>query len=601
MPRLFSTVQPRVFGHAVVVVLCLAVAYAGRTNRLSDQIAFWQGQTDSARSASFGNGLLTSDSLVRPPVAETNATPPGRLQTTHYETQPGDTVASLADKFDISENTIIWTNNLPVSGQLDPGRELLILPISGVLYTTKGGESLDDIAQRFQSDSGAIAQVNDLTGQSTPAAGVQLIIPGGRLDENPRPELSGRSTARPNADRVDDTAQATSPPLLSPQLTNDDNPKSTLGIDSAVELVRSLPFVKAADRVKATPTPEPTPLAPIVYHVVDGDTLSAIAEKYGVSADAIAAASGLQGSGDTLAIDQKLLIPPVPGVLHTVQDGDTLGAIADRYGASEADIVHANGLVSPYVLQIGQVLVVPGGSMNPSPAPAANMSETSYQVQDGDSLSSIAQAFGVDLQAVIDANGLQDPYLIHPGQPLMIRGATKSGPDTSFGHPAAAAQAAPALAPIPVAAAAPVVRAAVAAAPKPTVAVAPSRPSSGLGWTLVDVASRYLGTPYVWGGTSPSGFDCSGFVWYVYRKSGLPIPRDMWGQLQSGTRVTRSTLQPGDIVFFAGTYEAGLSHEGIYIGGGRFIHAADYGLGVIVSSFSNAYYANHYFGATRPW
>jgi LysM repeat protein len=307
------------------------------------------------------------------------------LQTTHYETQPGDTVASLADKFDISENTIIWTNNLPVSGQLDPGRELLILPISGVLYTTKGGESLDDIAQRFQSDSGAIAQVNDLTGQSTTAAGVQLIIPGGRLDENPRPELSGRSTARPNADRVDDTAQASSPPLLSPQLTTDDNPKSAIGIDSAVELVRSLPFVKAADRVKATPTPEPTPLAPIVYHVVDGDTLLAIAEKYGVSADAIAAASGLQGSGDSLAIDQKLMIPPVPGVIHTVQDGDTLGAIADRYGASEADIVHANGLVSPYVLQIGQVLVVPGGSMNPSPAPATDASATSYEVQDGDS------------------------------------------------------------------------------------------------------------------------------------------------------------------------------------------------------------------------
>jgi cell wall-associated NlpC family hydrolase len=150
-------------------------------------------------------------------------------------------------------------------------------------------------------------------------------------------------------------------------------------------------------------------------------------------------------------------------------------------------------------------------------------------------------------------------------------------------------------------AAAPPARPAAAAAPKPTAAIAPARPSSGLGWTLVDVASRYLGVPYVWGGTSPSGFDCSGFVWYVYRKSGMPIPRDMWGQLQSGTRVTRASLQPGDIVFFAGTYEAGLSHDGIYIGGGRFIHAADYGLGVIVSSFSNAYYANHYFGATRPW
>jgi cell wall-associated NlpC family hydrolase len=462
----------------------------------------------------------------------------------------------------------------------------------------KGGESLDDIAQRFQSDSGAIAQVNDLTGQTAPAAGVQLIIPGGRLEENSRPDLSGRSTARPNTDRSDNAFQGNSPPLLPPQLTNDVSSKSTLGVESAVDLIRGLPFVKAADRGRATPTAAPTPLAPIVYHVADGDTLSGIADKFGVSADAIAAASGIQGSGDSLAIDQKLLIPPVPGVLHTVQDGDTLGAIADRYGASEADIVHANGLVAPYVLQISQVLIVPGGAINPTPAPSANVSETSYEVQDGDSLSTIADAFGVDLQAVIDANGLTDPYLLHPGQPLMIRGATKAGPDATA-HSAPAVR--PATAPAPVAAAAPVARPAAAVAPKPTAAVAPSRPSSGSGWSLVDVASRYLGTPYVWGGTSPGGFDCSGFVWYVYRKAGLPIPRDMWGQLQSGTRVTRSTLQPGDIVFFAGTYEAGLSHDGIYIGGGRFIHAADYGLGVIVSSLSNAYYANHYFGATRPW
>ncbi len=67
------------------------------------------------------------------------------------------------------------------------------------------------------------------------------------------------------------------------------------------------------------------------------------------------------------------------------------------------------------------------------------------------------------------------------------------------------------------------------------------------------------------------------------------------------TRISRGNLQPGDIVFFDGTYTAGLSHDGIYIGGGRFIHAADYGVGVEVSSFSNSYYASRYFGATRPW
>jgi cell wall-associated NlpC family hydrolase len=138
----------------------------------------------------------------------------------------------------------------------------------------------------------------------------------------------------------------------------------------------------------------------------------------------------------------------------------------------------------------------------------------------------------------------------------------------------------------------------VAAVAKPAPAPAPAAGVSG--WNIVAMASKYLGFPYVWGAVGPSSFDCSGFVWYVYRKAGDPIPRDMWGQYQSGKRVSRANLQPGDIVFFAGTYEPGLSHDGIYIGGGRFIHAADYGIGVTVSSFT-AYYNAHYYGAVRPW
>jgi cell wall-associated NlpC family hydrolase len=559
---------------------------------LADQLVFWQSQLDSARSPSglLGMGALTSDSLVLPPIAETNAAPVERLQITHYETQAGDTVSSLADKFDISENTIIWTNNLPASGQLTPGQELVILPISGVLYTAQGGESLADLAQRYQSDGAAIAQVNDLSPRATPTAGQQLIIPGGRVEAASLPTPSVGSVARPSADRAESVATvglATPIPDSSAMSAT----KPSFDVGTAVDLIRSLPFVKAADRVR----PAPTPLAPIAYQVVDGDTLSGIADKYGVAADAIAAASGIQGSADSLSIGQKLVIPPVPGVVHTVQDGDTLGAIADRYGANEEDIVRANGLTTPFVLQVGQVLVVPGGSLSPQPAPAAQTSETSYSVQDGDNLSTIAQSFGVELQSIIDANGLQEPYLLHPGQPLMIRGATKIPTDAPVVRTPSTSQEAPAPVFATVARPAPVV-----AASKPTVAPAVARPSSG-GWGLVDVAARYLGSPYVWGGTSPSGFDCSGFVWYVYRRAGMPIPRDMWGQLQSGTRVSRGNLQPGDIVFFAGTYEYGLSHEGIYIGGGRFIHAADYGLGVIVSSLSNAYYANHYFGATRAW
>ncbi|EKS4343706.1 SH3 domain-containing protein [Clostridium botulinum] len=96
---------------------------------------------------------------------------------------------------------------------------------------------------------------------------------------------------------------------------------------------------------------------------------------------------------------------------------------------------------------------------------------------------------------------------------------------------------------------------------------------------VTSYARQYLGTPYVWGGTSPSGFDCSGFVQYVYRNAaGISLPRDTYGQIGAGSRVSQDQLQPGDLVF----PDAG--HVGIYIGGGQMIHASKPGDVVKISS-----------------
>jgi cell wall-associated NlpC family hydrolase len=115
---------------------------------------------------------------------------------------------------------------------------------------------------------------------------------------------------------------------------------------------------------------------------------------------------------------------------------------------------------------------------------------------------------------------------------------------------------------------------------------------------ILQTARSYMGVPYVWGGVSPSGFDCSGFTHYVFYQNGIVIPRNSADQYQQGTWVAKSQLLPGDLVFFE-TYKPGPSHVGIYMGGGKFIHASSGAEKVTISELGNPYYVQHYIGAKR--
>jgi peptidoglycan hydrolase-like protein with peptidoglycan-binding domain len=118
---------------------------------------------------------------------------------------------------------------------------------------------------------------------------------------------------------------------------------------------------------------------------------------------------------------------------------------------------------------------------------------------------------------------------------------------------------------------------------------------SSRGTRVVAIAKRYLGIPYRWGGASPAtGFDCSGFVMYVYAKVGVSLPHNAAAQYRYGRAVSRANLAPGDLVFFNG-----LGHDGIYVGGGRFIHSPHTGDVVKISSIHDSWYASRWVGARR--
>ena len=135
--------------------------------------------------------------------------------------------------------------------------------------------------------------------------------------------------------------------------------------------------------------------------------------------------------------------------------------------------------------------------------------------------------------------------------------------------------------------------------PQPVVGVAATTPEGATvappptHGGVVGIAMRYLGVPYVWGGASPSGFDCSGLVMYVFAQVGISLPHSSYAQYGMGSPVGMSQLQAGDLVFFAGA-----SHEGIYIGGGQFIHAPHTGDVVKISSLSG-WYSSTFAGGRR--
>ncbi|NTW05895.1 MAG: peptidoglycan endopeptidase [Peptococcaceae bacterium] len=185
-------------------------------------------------------------------------------------------------------------------------------------------------------------------------------------------------------------------------------------------------------------------------------------------------------------------------------------------------------------------------------APA--FANTYYSVKSGDSLWSIANRNGVPVSKIQELNSLKST-VIHPGQSLII---SKDGGN----------------------------------APAVTVSRGISRSQE-----LLDYARSLEGTPYSYGGQSEKGFDCSGYVKYVFlNTTGINLPRTAAEQYSRGTPVSRDDAKPGDLVFFQGGGQ--INHSGIYLGGGKFISSTS-SSGVLVTSVNGSYWAGHFYGYSR--
>ena len=206
--------------------------------------------------------------------------------------------------------------------------------------------------------------------------------------------------------------------------------------------------------------------------------------------------------------------------------------------------------------------------------PVALASGTYYKVKDGDSLWTIARKNNTTVDKIVKLNNLKSD-LLQPGMNLLV-----------------SAQSTAVTAPTP----------SRAAAPKVNYQPAVSRSGSAInGQDIVAVGVQYLGTPYHYGGSSPGGFDCSGFVSYCYRQFGYDLPRTAAGMAGVGVVVNKEDLVCGDLVLFQGTAGSyGITHVGIYVGSGQFIHSSSTsGRGVVYSSINDSYYSAHYYGARR--
>ncbi|MDR7418197.1 MAG: NlpC/P60 family protein [Armatimonadota bacterium] len=276
---------------------------------------------------------------------------------------------------------------------------------------------------------------------------------------------------------------------------------------------------------------------------------------------------------------------------YRIQEGDTLWSLSRRFGTTPERLAAMNAMSVEATLSIGRMIRVPssravgsrtvsGAVGRPSARTQAPVATRVHRIQPGDTLWSLSRRYGTTPERLAAMNGITLTTTLRLERPLKVPGTAPSV------RPAGAVERVD-----------PAEAAARREAIRKRLATLPSR---GEKWTddLLTLSRRYLGVRYRWGGTTPRAFDCSGFMYYVYARMGVSLPRTTFEMYDAGVPVPREELKAGDLVFFQ-TISPGPSHAGIYLGDGRFIHSSSGAGRVLISTMLDGYYAPRYLGARR--